>query len=959
MVTARNSNLWGGITILLIICCCGLSAQGKYGGGSGTAEDPYQIWTAGEMNAIGADSNDWDKHFKLMADIDLSSYTGTEFNIIGTGYFESPHVGFPYLVATPFAGNFDGDNYEIVNFTYDYRGKYIIGLFGVVDGENAEIKDLGLREPNVAGEVRVGSLIGYLRDGSATDCYVEGGSVSGDAKVGGLIGSTGGGTLVSNCRSITRVSAGYDVGGLIAINGGMAVRCYSKASVVGGNHVGGLTGFNTGSLSDCNSAGEISGESYTGGLVGDNRGQIHDCFSTASVRSDGWAAGGLIGSSSGTVFNCRATGSISGKDAVGGLFGVNWSGIVTNCYASGGVSGNIDVGGLAGKVLEYGTVTQCYSTGNVSGHDRVGGLVGQTLVGSTASNCYAAGYVTGNTNVGGLMGYDNSGCYSKCFWDNTINPLLTGIGNTTDPNVIGESTANMQMKNTFVEAGWDFVGEYENGPSDDWAEPNSGGYMILWWQLSPLPPLPAFSCGTGEPIDSYLILSPAELNHIGHNPRLMGKHFTLIDDIDLTGTNFFIIGNSVFPFAGSFDGNSKTISNFTYRCTNQSDIGLFACISDIHAEIKDLSLKVSCIEAETADKVGTLVGILEAGTICGCHTKQSNVSGKRYVGGLVGFNRNGTILNCTSSGRVSGHGYVGGLVGSNSGIIYNCISANSVVSGDDKAVGGLVGRHMHIYRPDFEIHYCYATGSVSADRWVGGVVGVNMGPISKCGSSSSVLGNNEVGGLVGYNNSTIRNCHSTGSISGTTYVGGLAGRNRYRISDCYSQSSVLGNSRVGGLVGLNDNEISNCYSAGSVSGHDGVGGLAGVNEGGTLSNSLWDIQTSGMAISDGGEGKTTAEMQQQSTFTGWDFVTESINGTDDIWAICEAVDYPKLTWQFVIGDFDGDNDTDFADFSILAGRWLGTNGSFWCGDGCDLTNDGYVGYDDLKEWAENWMTGVE
>jgi hypothetical protein len=35
------------------------------------------------MNAIGANSNDWDKHFKLMADIDLSGFTGTDFNIIG------------------------------------------------------------------------------------------------------------------------------------------------------------------------------------------------------------------------------------------------------------------------------------------------------------------------------------------------------------------------------------------------------------------------------------------------------------------------------------------------------------------------------------------------------------------------------------------------------------------------------------------------------------------------------------------------------------------------------------------------------------------------------------------------------------------------------------------------------------------------------------------------------------
>ena len=37
------------------------------------------------------------------------------------------------------------------------------------------------------------------------------------------------------------------------------------------------------------------------------------------------------------------------------------------------------------------------------------------------------------------------------------------------------------------------------------------------------------------------------------------------------------------------------------------------------------------------------------------------------------------------------------------------------------------------------------------------------------------------------------------------------------------------------------------------------------------------------------EGKTTAEMMQQSTFVGWDFV--------HTWSIDEGVDYPRLQWE--------------------------------------------------------------
>jgi hypothetical protein len=58
------------------------------------------------MNTIGLSSNsgDWDKHFKLMSDIDLGAYTGTQFNIIGS--------------IQSFTGTFDGNGHTISNFTY-------------------------------------------------------------------------------------------------------------------------------------------------------------------------------------------------------------------------------------------------------------------------------------------------------------------------------------------------------------------------------------------------------------------------------------------------------------------------------------------------------------------------------------------------------------------------------------------------------------------------------------------------------------------------------------------------------------------------------------------------------------------------------------------------------------------------------------------------------------------------
>jgi hypothetical protein len=96
--------------------------------------------------------------------------------------------------------------------------------------------------------------------------------------------------------------------------------------------------------------------------------------------------------------------------------------------------------------------------------------------------------------------------------------------------------------------------------------------------------------------------------------------------------------------------------------------------------------------------------------------------------------------------------------------------------------------------------------------------------------------------------------------------------------------------RAGGLVGSNDKAaIKNSYSTGSVVGAN-KGGLVGISDG-TVTDSYWDTVTSGLATSAGGAGavgKLTLELQDQTTFTGWDFVT--------IWNIGPAINngYPFL-----------------------------------------------------------------
>jgi len=212
-----------------------------------------------------------------------------------------------------------------------------------------------------------------------------------------------------------------------------------------------------GTISNCYvEGGNVSGHYDVGGLVGGNWGTITNCYSTGSVAGSGHV-GGLVGANwEGTIANSYSTADVSGDSSVGGLVGHNaYRGSITNCYSEGDVLGDEYVGGLVGQNW-VGTISNCYSTSSVSGNDKVGGLVGYSNSG-TITNCYSTAFVSGTTDVGGLVGYNYYGSYTKCLWDNTVNSGLPGIGNATDPNVIGESTANMQTESTFTNAGWDFV----------------------------------------------------------------------------------------------------------------------------------------------------------------------------------------------------------------------------------------------------------------------------------------------------------------------------------------------------------------------------------------------------------------------------------------------------------------------------------------------------------------------
>jgi hypothetical protein len=121
-------------------------------------------------------------------------------------------------------------------------------------------------------------------------------------------------------------------------------------------------------------------------------------------------------------------------------------------------------------------VTHCYSTGRVSGTSRVGGLVGGIAEGDV-TQCYSTGAVSGNSYVGGLVG-GNYGDVTGSFWDIQTSGQAKSAGGT------GKTAAQMQTAKTFLDAGWDFIGETKNGTEDIWWILEGKDYPHLWWETA-------------------------------------------------------------------------------------------------------------------------------------------------------------------------------------------------------------------------------------------------------------------------------------------------------------------------------------------------------------------------------------------------------------------------------------------------------------------------------------------
>jgi len=223
---------------------------------------------------------------------------------------------------------------------------------------------------------------------------------------------------------------------------------------------------------------------------------VRRCQSTGDVDSSEGGVGGLVGKNRGSVISCRSSARVTGGYGVGGLIGANFGEITCSCSVgavTGKTTSGSQFGGLAG--FNRGPVRDSYSAGPVSGWTLVGGLVGSNR--ASIDRCYSTGAVRrtcGGGHIGGLLGgitYNSRAGYGSvtdCLWDVESSGLAEMCGHA-DPSgppcddSWGKSTLEMQAPDTFLEAGWDFIDETENGTEDIWWVYEGHDYPRLWWEL--------------------------------------------------------------------------------------------------------------------------------------------------------------------------------------------------------------------------------------------------------------------------------------------------------------------------------------------------------------------------------------------------------------------------------------------------------------------------------------------
>ena len=542
------------------------------------------------------------------------------------------------------------------------------------------------------------------------------------------------------------------------------------------------------------------------------------------------------------VINANVTAT---NERVGILIGTNWGEVVA-CYTTGSVTGTgsnaIRYGGLVGWSI--GSISSSYSTASVSAQEDTGGLLGTKANTGSVTNSYSTGAVSGTKNIGGLIGVSNSGTgtVTASYWDTqTSNRSTSGAGT-------GQTTSGLQSLTGYsgIYAAWNANLDGQSGNDDPWDFGTSSQY-------------PALKYGAANAADALYAQGRAA------------------PDYDVDNDNYIDVPNHARLNAIRYDLNGNGARDSVSVSNWANYLAAFPFVT---------SVGIGC--------PGACVGYeLTANINLDTNGNGSHDSADAYYNSGMGWLPIGEDSSNEFTAKFKGNGYT---------------VQNLTVNRTSTTNVGLFGRTSNTARLE---SVGVTAANVTGSQYAGALVGASRGEVVACWSTGSVTAGRVVGGLVGWSPNTIHTSYSHASATGTN-----------------SQAD-----HVGGLLGAcQDCTVTNSYSTGRITRTGtsvNVGGLMGSGGAHDAPGSYWDTTTSMFATSAGSQsavGKTTAELQNPTGYTGiyaaWNANLDGVAGNDDPWDFKGASAYPALVYHHTDYDTDEDNLIEISNLAQLnAIRW--------------------------------------
>ena len=286
----------------------------SFAGGTGTASDPYQIATAGQLayfaDRINSTTEYRSKYWVLTSDIDLSAHYWTPVGKSSSYYFK---------------GYFNGQGHSISNMVISSTLTYL-GLFGYVNNTSSGqyIKNIKMINPIISytstSAGNIGVICGYSRSyARLSGIYVENLSITKGTNIGGILGYSYGDVTISDIFiDGGNISNGSYVGGVIGYvvdSVSTDINCVNinLNSMTGQSGVGGIVGYISYTVSVDNSSVSVStansdAQGYCAGIVGRHGDLTRKCSITNCVVNC-WG-----GSSTDWVFSMSSNSSSSSNN---------------------------------------------------------------------------------------------------------------------------------------------------------------------------------------------------------------------------------------------------------------------------------------------------------------------------------------------------------------------------------------------------------------------------------------------------------------------------------------------------------------------------------------------------------------------------------------------------------------------------------------------------------------------